>query len=65
MTAREIATLEAYLEYAAYGGPEGIDAWHYDQGYTPDEDGEIAYEAMLDARASREQEIEDRMMGIW
>lgn len=53
--------MEAYLEYERVGGPEGIDAYdEYCAEYWAgaDEDGEIAYEAMLDRIASVETEID-------
>jgi hypothetical protein len=66
MAQAKVNAATAYIEYEDYGGPEGIDSYWYDQDtYIPDEDGEIAYEAMLDSKASAEQEIEDRALGIW
>lgn len=52
-------TLAAYQEFERLGGIEGIDAFYEAQyweneGPIHDEDGEIAYEAMMDAWAKSE-----------
>ncbi len=50
----------AFEEFETLGGTEGIDAhWERErqaqnEEYIPDEDGEIAYEAMMDAWATSE-----------